>query len=307
MTSRILDEEFEESTPVTHLHGRRMVSCGCSDCKGNLVDIHTKIIHEIDADSADNRGDNPLPSLEDNSISIDEDSEDNRGDDNPLPSLEDNPISIDEDSEDDVIQRMEAEEKEDLPTTLHHQHRSRRYVNQQTTITGQEVTPELLFISDEELNTSYSENENNSDDNDDNKYNEIFEDYSPPDYEPFQDQTGPETTTNSQFLWILLWIMNFRRRFNISETATESLIKFIKLLLTEIGGSNFNEFPGSLYLVRNVLGLKDQHHSFVACPKCHKLYNKKDVEEYRQDGNYTIIKCNHIEFSNSMVRRSKRC
>ena len=89
---------------------------------------------------------------------------------------------------------MEAEEKKDLPTTLHHQHRSRRYVNQQTTITGQEVTPELLFISDEELNTSHSENENNGDDNDDNEHNEIFEDYSPPDYEPFQDQTGPEMT-----------------------------------------------------------------------------------------------------------------
>ena len=112
-------------------------------------------------------------------------------------------------------------------------------------------------------------------------------------------------TTNSQFLWVLLWIMNFHRRFNISETVTESLIKFIKLLLTEIGGSNFNEFPGSLYLVRNVLGLKDQHHSFVECLKCHKLYNKKNVKEYRQDGNYMIMKCNHIEFPNSTVRRSK--
>ena len=99
--------------------------------------------------------------------------------------------------------------------------------------------------------------------------------------------------------------MNFHRRFNISETATESLIKFIKLLLTEIGGSNFNEFSGSLYLVRNVLGLKNQYHSFVAYLKCHKLYNKKDVEEYRQDGNYTIMKYNHIKFPNSTVRRSK--
>lgn len=114
VTSRILNEEFEESTPVTHLHGRRMVSCGCSGCKGNLVDIRTKMIHEIDEDSEDN------------------------WDDNPLPSLEDNPISIDENSENDiesVIQRMKTEEKEDLPTTLHHQHWSRRYVNQQITIT----------------------------------------------------------------------------------------------------------------------------------------------------------------------------
>ena len=50
---------------------------------------------------------------------------------------------------------------------------------------------------------------------------------------------------NNQFSWILLWIMNFRIRFNISKTATESLVKFMKLVLTEIGG---NEFTNSQIL-----------------------------------------------------------
>ena len=35
---------------------------------------------------------------------------------------------------------------------------------------------------------------------------EIFEDYSPPNYEQHQ---GEEVTIDSQFVWILLWIMNF--------------------------------------------------------------------------------------------------
>ena len=64
---------------------------------------------------------------------------------------------------------------------------------------------------------------------------ETFEDYSPPNYSPPQNEEEP--TIDGQFSWILLWIMNFRIRFNISETATESLVKFIKLVLTEIGGN----------------------------------------------------------------------
>src|SRR6266516_1142936 len=46
--------------------------------------------------------------------------------------------------------------------------------------------------------------------------------------------------------------------FKIQKTATESLIKFMKLVLTEIGGEDFDDFPKSIYLARNMLGLKDQ-------------------------------------------------
>ncbi|GBB87060.1 hypothetical protein RclHR1_13520002 [Rhizophagus clarus] len=101
--------------------------------------------------------------------------------------------------------------------------------------------------------------------------------------------------------------MNFRKRFNIPETATEALIQFIKLLLIEIGSSDFEEFPGSLYLARNALGLKEQYHDFATCLKCHKLYNKKDVEEFKQNGNLTVMKCSHVKFPNSTSRRLKQC
>src|SRR6266542_713773 len=101
--------------------------------------------------------------------------------------------------------------------------------------------------------------------------------------------------------------MSFRKRFNIPETATESLIQFIKLLLTETSSSCYEEFSGSLYLTRKVLGLKDQYHEFAVCPKCHKLYNKKKVEKFWQDKNLMIMKCNHIEFPNLTSRRSKQC
>ena len=130
---------------------------------------------------------------------------------------------------------------------------------------------------------------------------EIFEDYSPPGYGPFQEPPGIESATNDRFVWILLWIMNFRKRFNIPETATEALIKFMKLVLSEIGCDDANEFLESLYLTKKALGLYDQFHSFVPCPKCHKLYQKQEVTNFHLDDNPAVMKCQHIEFPNSSL------
>ena len=101
--------------------------------------------------------------------------------------------------------------------------------------------------------------------------------------------------------------MSFRIRFNLSEVATESLIKFLKLLLTEIGGSEYDTFPNSTYLMKKELGLVDNFQSFAACPKCHKLYNKKEIEEYKEGKSYTIMECHYIEFPNSPTRRNRKC
>ena len=101
--------------------------------------------------------------------------------------------------------------------------------------------------------------------------------------------------------------MNFRIRFNIPETATESLIKFMKLVLTEIGGDRFNRFPSTLYLAKKSLSLKDRFHSFVPCTKCHKLYNSDEVVNFRQNDTLSIMKCNYVEFPNSSIRRLRPC
>ncbi|GET56027.1 hypothetical protein GLOIN_2v1883106 [Rhizophagus irregularis DAOM 181602=DAOM 197198] len=133
-------------------------------------------------------------------------------------------------------------------------------------------------------------------------YNEIFEDYSPPPYQANMD--AEENPIDDKFSWILLWIMNYRITYNIPETATESLIKFIKIVLNEIGGENFRTFPDSLYLAKKVLGLKDRFQRFVPCTKCHKLYNKQDVENFRQNKSLLVMKCHHIEFPNSVQAES---
>src|SRR6266498_2221941 len=101
--------------------------------------------------------------------------------------------------------------------------------------------------------------------------------------------------------------MTFRIRFNITEIATEALIKFMKLVLIEIGGDNFRDFPDSIYLAKKTLGLKDQFHSLVSCLKYHKLYQKQEMTNFQQNGIPAIMTCQHIEFSNSSLRNSHSC
>ena len=98
--------------------------------------------------------------------------------------------------------------------------------------------------------------------------------------------------------------MNFRMKFNLSDTATEALIKFMKLVLIKISGTEFEDFCGSLYTTKKLLGLSDQFVNFVVYQKCHKLYKKKNVVDFQQNNQPSIMNCTHIEFPNSTTRRS---
>ena len=101
--------------------------------------------------------------------------------------------------------------------------------------------------------------------------------------------------------------MNFWTRFNLSGTATEILIKFLKFVLTEIRDTNFDKFPDSLYMAKNIFGLKEQFHSFVIYLKCHKLYNKQEVKQFSQNVNLSVMRCHHVEFPNSTTWKTKLC
>jgi hypothetical protein len=175
--------------------------------------------------------------------------------------------------------------------------RTKLYVSRPQTAT--ELPSDGSELSEDYMSPDPNENES------DDRFTKIF-DYSSPNVDPY-DIPGGGTTMNNRFSWILLWIMKFRIKFSIPETATESLIKFIKLVLNEIGGDNFSAFPDSLYLAKKELGLRDRFQSFVPCTKCHKLYQKQEVENFRQDEALTIMKCRHIKFPNSSLRRLKTC
>jgi hypothetical protein len=186
--------------------------------------------------------------------------------------------------------------------------RVKRHVNRRNSATTFEHVDSE--IEDSEFSTDNEQNTDSSSDDDTGSTNneefpEIFEDYSCPEFDPFQITT--ETIGNNKFLWILIWIMSFRTRYNLPETATESLLKFIKLLLKEIGSTDFDRFPDTLYLMRKELDIKDRFHSFAACSKCHKLYKQQVVENFREDGVSVVMKCQHVEYPNSTKHRENRC
>jgi hypothetical protein len=163
------------------------------------------------------------------------------------------------------IQQISAESDSDSEFTFLSRKRSRRYTNRQVpanldNIFEQMNLAEHLTEEDEgatDTDTSTGEPDEPDDENLDN-----FEDYSSPDYEPLRDPPASESTSG-RFLWILLWIMNFWTRFNLPETGTESLIKFIKLLLAEISSSEFDKFPNSLYMAQKELSMQDNFLRYV--------------------------------------------
>ncbi|GBC14554.2 hypothetical protein GLOIN_2v1775288 [Rhizophagus irregularis DAOM 181602=DAOM 197198] len=177
------------------------------------------------------------------------------------------------------------DEHQDVEFNFLPRQRARKYTNRPEISEDPEDSSSSEYTTEEDIYSDTLSIGSESDNDPISGISEIFEDHSPPSYEPFQNPPYLESNYN-RFLWILLWIMNFRTRFNIAETATETLIKFMKLALCEFSSDDFNDFPDSLYLTRKKLGLNDQFHSF---------------------DNPAIIKCQYIEFPNSSVHRSRLC
>src|SRR3954468_2147205 len=192
-----------------------------------------------------------------------------------------------------VEHESDDEHQEDVDSTFLPRRRVRTYTNRPKSGINPSDDPEteadqhsesLEFTTEEDYITGKSEDDDISVEDDFEK----FEDYAPSDYEPFQNPPNTESIDN-RFLWILLWIMSFRTRFNITESATEALIKFMKLVLTEIRGDEFRNFPNSIYLTKKALGLNDRFHHFVSCSKCHKLYQKQEVVNFQQNNMPTVM------------------
>jgi hypothetical protein len=225
----------------------------------------------------------------------------------------------------------------DRRTNLSHKYRQKKEKNQNSTANQEfifqfrtrKAALNRIMPFDTDQHNSTIDRITNSDDAESNdnvesiesfESDDIFEDYSAPAFELpsysddiFEDYLATafelpsysdDIFTDSRFMWILLWIMNFRMKFNLSNTATEALIKFMKLVLIKIGGTEFEDICGSLYTTRKFLGLSDQFVNFVACRTCHKLYRKENVVNFQQNNQPSIMKCTHVEFPNSTTRRS---
>ena len=283
--SNILGEESTSSQPSS---SNRLVLCNCPKCNGRLIDPRTKVIHDLSNESSE--------------ISIE--SSQNRQEIEESERIDESSSSKSTTLTQDV--NLLEIEKDDIPNlTFLPRIRPKRHTNQPISVEISNITAddEVLNISseDEMEEISIKSEEESAD-----EFSNIFEDYSSPNYDP-DEPIDPKSSNNNSYLWILLWIMSFRIKFNLPETATESLIKFIKLLLSEISNSEFDTFPNSIYMTKKELGLRDDFYSFPTCPKCHKLYNKQEVEDYKENDTNSIMKCRHVEFPNSATRRNRQC
>ncbi|GET54716.1 hypothetical protein GLOIN_2v1775288 [Rhizophagus irregularis DAOM 181602=DAOM 197198] len=296
--SGIINEEIVSSARPTS-NKRKLVVCNCPDCDGNLVDSRTKEIHDSrHQEYQDSQGtiSSQVRQLEIGETSISA----------SAGRMIDESIRKESEESDNSNQDDVDDEHQDVKFNFLPRQRARKYTNRPEISEDPEDSSSSEYTTEEDIYSDTLSICSESDNDPISGISGIFEDYSPPSYEPFQNPSYLESNYD-RFLWILLCIMNFRTRFNIAETATETLIKFMKLALCKFSSDDFNDFPDSLYLTRKKLGLNDQFHSFVPCPKCHKLYKKEEVVDFKQEDNPAIMKCQHIEFPNSLVRRSHLC
>ncbi|CAG8775656.1 8215_t:CDS:1, partial [Cetraspora pellucida] len=78
---------------------------------------------------------------------------------------------------------------------------------------------------------------------------DIMLDYSSPDIESSKEEIFKNIGNyDERFSWILIWILKYQQRYQLPDTATDSLLKFIYYLLTYLNQDQFTNFSKSLYL-----------------------------------------------------------
>lgn len=265
---------------------RTKVQCYCSKCNGKLVDPRTKQAHE--KTSLELLNSEPLDS---EPLDLDSDSEQIFPNETPMSQLlvesfdlttigthSTQPMIVDDNDlyEEQIFtflprkKRVKTSTFQSITTV-----KSIESVSEDSENSDDNISSEYITEDDDNIHTDESsENDITDDENHEDEYSEYFEDYSHPTFDSPRTSEIPKT---DQFTWILIWIMKFRSNYKLSDSATEALIKFIKLLLKECENPEHNSFPKSLYMARKTLGLADRFKCFAACRTCHKLY-KKEVE-----------------------------
>ncbi|RHZ87209.1 hypothetical protein Glove_39g5 [Diversispora epigaea] len=269
--SNILGEEL---TSNQLSNSSRLVLCNCPKCNGKLIDPCTKVIHDLSNESLE--------------ISIE--SFQNQQEIKESERIDESSSSKSTTLTQDV--NLLEIEKDDIPNlTFLLRIRPKRHTNQPISVEISNIIAddEVLNISSEDKMEEMEEISIESEEESADEFSNIFEDYSSPNYD-LNEPIDSKSTNNNSYLWILLWIMSFRIKFNLPETATELLIKFIKLLLSEIGNSEFDTFPNLIYMTKKELGLRDDFYSFLTYPKYHKLYNKQEVEDYKENDINSVMK-----------------
>ena len=107
---------------------------------------------------------------------------------------------------------------------------------------------------------------------------------------------------------IIIWIFKFQQRFRLPDMALEALIKFLRIIITRLNKSQFENFPKSLYMAKKMLNIIQPKMQLAVCTNCHKLHNVNEIIAYKEEGKVAIMNCLYEEFAdNPIINRRNKC
>ncbi|CAB5180826.1 unnamed protein product [Rhizophagus irregularis] len=107
--------------------------------------------------------------------------------------------------------------------------------------------------------------------------------------------------TNETTRWAMLWVYLFQDTFVLPQTASATLLDFLKDLLESFNNTTFSDFPSTIYRADRLLGVEHEYRNYIVCPHCHHLHLPDIL-----NGNVQPIKCNKCnEIITKMVWTSK--
>ena len=103
--------------------------------------------------------------------------------------------------------------------------------------------------------------------------------------------------------WVVLWLMKFQKQFNLPNTGFDALVKFIRRVFQHYDIEDADRLPTSIFTAKSSLGFSMKYREYAMCPECYTLYNPTELKNYKEDGQPSVMKCEHVEFP---YHRSKR-
>ncbi|CAB4417323.1 unnamed protein product [Rhizophagus irregularis] len=183
--SGIINEEIVSSARLTS-NKRKLVVCNCPDCNGNLVDSRTKEIHDSrHQEYQDLQG---TISSQVRQLEIGETS-------TPASAgrMIDESIRQESEESDNSNQDNVDDEHQDVKFNFLLRQRARKYTNRLEISEDPEDSSSSEYTTEEDIYSDTLSIGSESDNDPISGISEIFEDYSPPSYEPFQNPPYSES------------------------------------------------------------------------------------------------------------------
>ncbi|PKB98217.1 hypothetical protein RhiirA5_431735 [Rhizophagus irregularis] len=114
-----------------------------------------------------------------------------------------------------------------------------------------------------------------------------------------------EDKSDDQYSWIVIWILKYQERFQLSNVATDFLFKFFHYILVNINENLYSRFSTSLYMVRKKLGFCVHIIKYAACNKCCKLYNIDDISSSKPAVAPKFTECTYQDFSDHPISNKR--